>query len=138
MYKRQSTYYRELLDHVPDAKVILTTRDVDKWYASTASTIYPISQLTPSWMTRLVPRVRRMDELVQGTVWQRVFQGRFDDEAYAKQVFLDHEAEVKQHVPADRLLVFNVAEGWEPLCEFLGCEVPTHPFPHLNLSLIHI
>jgi len=34
--------------------------------------------------------------------------------------------------PQDRLLVYEVKEGWEPLCEFLGVEVPDEPFPRLN------
>jgi hypothetical protein len=32
------------------------------------------------------------------------------------------------------LLVFNVKEGWEPLCQFLGKEVPTEPFPHVKVN----
>jgi hypothetical protein len=40
--------------------------------------------------------------------------------------------EVKSTVPADRLLVWDPKEGWEPLCEFLGVGVPDEPLPHLN------
>ena len=40
---------------------------------------------------------------------------------------------MKRLVPRDRLLVFEVKDGWEPLCAFLGCEIPKNmPFPHLN------
>jgi hypothetical protein len=39
---------------------------------------------------------------------------------------------VKAKVPHDKLLVFDVHEGWKPLCDFLGKEVPDVPFPHLN------
>jgi hypothetical protein len=40
---------------------------------------------------------------------------------------------VRDALPADRLLVFDVAQGWGPLCEFLGVEPPAgEPFPHLN------
>jgi hypothetical protein len=42
--------------------------------------------------------------------------------------------EVKRTVPADRLLVWSVEEGWEPLCEFLDVPVPDTPFPRLNDS----
>ena len=35
-------------------------------------------------------------------------------------------------MPADRLLVFDVKQGWEPLCAFLGVLVPDTPFPHVN------
>jgi hypothetical protein len=35
-------------------------------------------------------------------------------------------------IPADRLLVFKVTEGWDPLCKFLGVPKPSEPFPHAN------
>lgn len=37
-----------------------------------------------------------------------------------------------QVVPADKLLVFEVSQGWGPLCNFLGKPVPPQPFPHIN------
>lgn len=46
--------------------------------------------------------------------------------------FIEHNEEVKRTVPADKLLVFEVKQGWEPLCEFLGVPVPDEPFPHVN------
>ena len=58
--------------------------------------------------------------------------GRFEERDYAIQVFEEHIAEVKRVVPPDRLLVFSVKEGWEPLCVFLGVEIPDEPFPHVN------
>ena len=39
---------------------------------------------------------------------------------------------VQATVPPERLLVFNVKQGWAPLCEFLGKEVPDEPFPFVN------
>jgi hypothetical protein len=60
------------------------------------------------------------------------FKGSLD-RADCLRVFTEHNEAVQQHVPADRLLVFRVTEGWEPLCKFLGCDVPDGiPFPHLN------
>ena len=41
-------------------------------------------------------------------------------------------AEVKGFVPPDRLLVFDVKEGWPPLCAFLKKPVPNTPFPNVN------
>ena len=41
---------------------------------------------------------------------------------------------MRQAVPADRLLEYEVKQGWEPLCDFLGVAVPAEPFPHLNDS----
>ena len=39
---------------------------------------------------------------------------------------------VKNIVPPNRLLVFEVKEGWEPLCKFLDLSVPEGPFPRVN------
>ena len=70
--------------------------------------------------------------MVQRAIWLGVFGGRFEDKEHTREVFERHIAEVKAHVPADQLLVYQVKEGWQPLCEFLGCEVPVEAFPHLN------
>ena len=70
--------------------------------------------------------------MIDALVWTGLFDGRFEDRAYATQVFADHIDEVQAHCDPDRLLVFDVAQGWTPLCEFLGVPVPDHDFPHLN------
>jgi hypothetical protein len=49
--------------------------------------------------------------------------------------FIQHNAEVKATIPPDRLLVFEVKDGWEPLCKFLGAPVPDEPFPHENAGI---
>ena len=60
------------------------------------------------------------------------FQGKFADKEFMEKVFNDHNDEVKRYVPADKLLVFDVTEGWEPLCKFLDVQVPNEPLPHTN------
>ena len=127
-----SSYYKELQAHYPDAKVILTIRDVDKWYNSTLNTIYRLANIVPKWVRILIPRVHKSHELAQGNVWNKIFEGRFEDEAYAKQVFLNHIAAVEANVSEDKLLIFEVSQGWEPLCTFLDVPVPDRPFPRLN------
>ena len=62
----------------------------------------------------------------------RIFDGRIDDPAYVMEVFERHVAEVRAAIPAARLLVFDVREGWGPLCAFLGDAVPDQPFPQVN------
>ncbi len=47
-------------------------------------------------------------------------------------VYRAHIARVRQTVPAERLLVYRVSEGWQPLARFLGAPVPRAPFPRLN------
>ena len=129
-----STYYAELLAHFPDAKVVLSVRNPDRWYKSASETIYAISKSSPLWARRFVTPLRHLHEMVEGTVWQRVFQGRFEEKAYATQVFRDYVEQVKVIVPADKLLIFEARQGWEPLCAFLGKPVPPIPFPHVNDS----
>lgn len=65
-------------------------------------------------------------------VWLKDFQGKFEDKQYAIGIFNQHIEEVKRFVPPERLLVYQVKEGWEPLCRFLGVSIPDKPFPHLN------
>ncbi len=66
---------------------------------------------------------------------QRGFDGDVEDRQHMIEAFNLWNEEVKEFVPANRLLVYEVKEGWEPLCRFLGAEVPKDkPFPHLNDS----
>ena len=60
------------------------------------------------------------------------FQGKFLDKEFMEKLFNEYNEEVKKYVPADKLLVFDVTEGWEPLCKFLHAELPGEPLPHTN------
>ena len=79
-----------------------------------------------------MPRIGQVVKLSEHNIWEGTFAGRFLDPAFARAVFVAHIEEVKRVVPPERLLVYNVAEGWAPLCEFLGVPVPDEPFPRLN------
>ncbi|GAC1568083.1 MAG: sulfotransferase family protein [Ktedonobacteraceae bacterium] len=117
-------FYRELMQAYPETKVLLTVRDPEKWYESVSSTIYPASHRDP---------LSTHAHMVNAIVWEGTFDGKFEEKEYAFTVFHRHIEEVKQRVPAEKLLVYDVKEGWEPLCAFLGVEVPTDtPFPSLN------
>jgi hypothetical protein len=60
-----------------------------------------------------------------------MFQNRLEDKAHAIAVFKNHIEEVQQIVPAERLLIFEAKQGWEPLCSFLDVPVPADkPYPH--------
>ena len=67
-------------------------------------------------------------------VVEQTFDSRLDDRAHAMAVFRAHTAEVRRTISPDRLLVYDVAEGWEPLCAFLGVAVPDTPFPYTNTT----
>jgi hypothetical protein len=128
-----SRYYRELMAHYPEAKVVLTVRDPDRWYESALTTIYRLDDVMPSWVRWLLPPARRIYEMTQAVIWQGTFNGRFTDRQQAIDIYNRHNDEVRRLVPPERLLVYQVKDGWEPLCAFLGVPVPEkRPFPRVN------
>jgi hypothetical protein len=124
--------WRELADRYPAAKVIHTIRDADRWWESTATTIYQGRTVLPHWFRGLFRPAGDYGELNERLLWQGVFGGRFEDRDHAVAVYRRHTAEVVAGLDPERLLVFEVADGWEPLCRFLGVPVPDEPFPHVN------
>jgi len=46
-----------------------------------------------------------------------------------KSYYREHNERVKKIVPKDRLLIWNVKDGWEPLCKFLNKDIPKIPIP---------
>ena len=127
-----SAYWERLYHHYPDSKVILTVRDADRWYESTFGTIYQVTSSIPGWLIRISSRVRRLLDMIFDTVWNGVFEGRFEDREHAIRVFWENTERVKRVIAPDRLLVFEAKDGWEPLCAFLDVPVPDSPYPHVN------
>ena len=127
-----SAYYAELAECFPDAKVVLSVRDPDAWYESVRETIYPITRSIPGWIAAIYPPIKTVKQFVFLTVWDGVFEGRFEEKEYALQVFRDHIEAVKRVIPQDRLLIHEAKEGWPPLCEFLGKPIPETAYPRVN------
>jgi hypothetical protein len=129
------TFYAELMEAFPDAKVLLTVRDPDAWYESALRTIYVAQAAMRAGEveggTQPPPSAAVMG-VIGGLIWDGTFEGRFDDREFAIDVFERHNEAVKAAVPADRLLVHEIGEGWEPLTRFLEVETPDGPFPRLN------
>ncbi len=121
-------YYRELMQEFPEAKVVLNVREPDRWFDS----FLTLQRTTDKFrIFRFIPKARRFLNFVDLLV-TKVF-GDPRDRARCIEVFERHNREVQEHVPPDRLLVFRVQDGWEPLCKFLDREVPQGiAFPHLN------
>ncbi|RFU41864.1 sulfotransferase family protein [Actinomadura logoneensis] len=122
-------FWRELAGHFPEAKVILGVRDPDSWYESALGTIYRAAVDTSSAASSVLTEMREMSREV---VWDGLFDGRFADREHALRVFEEHMVDVQRSLPADRLLLFQAADGWEPLCAFLEKPVPDEPFPWRN------
>ena len=125
----------------PDAKVIMTVRPFEKWYASVHSTIWTAGpQTLPEKLSMLgkmlvSDRVRKTVNCVKfpkRMIFKVHFQDRFEDKAFAEEIFNRHMADVRAYVPVDKLLEYDVRDGWGPLCSFLGVPEPSEALPHLN------
>ena len=123
-------WWRQIAAHYSDAKVLLSVRDPEAWYASMINTIYqPMKSPAPDNAPELV---RLQSEMVRKSVLGETFDNRFEDKAHAIEVFKRHNQEVRDSVDSARLLEFDVREGWAPLCRFLDVPIPDEPFPRLN------
>ena len=125
-------FYKQLINKFPEAKFILTLRDFDTWYISTANTIYKVPSILPDWFEKVVYPIRMFIVMQVNLIWVGLFKNNFSDRDSTKLVYYEHIESVKKIIPADKLLIYNVKEGWEPLCEFLDVDVPDIPFPKVN------
>ena len=135
-----SYHWRALMDLYPDAKVLLSVRDGASWAKSMNQTIWAMlygdnllghitathCDVDPKW-SLYIETMR--------TMWER--SGLANKDSTPESMAAASEAYnqgVIDAVPADRLLVWGITDGWEPLCEFLDLPVPSEPFPHINES----
>lgn len=136
-------FYEELARAYPEAKVVLTVRDPERWYESARKTIGrrwedPSRVDWPAFglLRRLVSGFARQLAAVEAVMMRRTFgKTSFGDAVTRREAigaFVGHNEEVRRRVPEGRLLVYEAKEGWGPLCEFLGVPEPDEPFPHEN------
>jgi sulfotransferase family protein len=118
-------FWRELADFYPDAKVLHSVRDPEKWFESTQATIF--SPQSPA-RNMASPEMKKFFE---STVF-REFGDKIHDREFLLAHFKRHTDEVVRTIPKERLLVYEVGSGWEPICRFLGVDVPDSPFPREN------
>jgi hypothetical protein len=114
-------YWRELVVAYPKAPVVLTWRSAESWWASMEKTILPVLRDS-----------RDPASLGLALIAAQVFSGRPFERDHAIAVYEAHVAAVKATVPAGRLLVHGLGDGWQPLCAHLGVPVPDRPYPHQN------
>ena len=120
-------YWQDLADHAPGAKIILTVRDAEEWFASTQKTIFgPI--VSPK------PGDRSPFSVLMRAIGTRFCDGAINDHDSCIAAFERHNASVRALAAPERLLVFDPAEGWEPLCRFLDVPIPATPFPMKNTT----
>lgn len=123
------TYYLELAEHYPEAKVLLTVRDPRSWFESAQNTIFSAPN-----RARMLSAEDDDTRAMAGKIMVQTFDNRIDDMEHATSVFQKHIETVKRTIPEERLLVYEPGEGWERLCAFLEVSIPDEPFPKVNTS----
>jgi len=122
-------FWREITSYYPDAKVLHSIRPEESWLNSFYKTIYPVMR---DHKDREPGPSRDRVEMAHEIVLEQVFDGRAEDRDYALNVYRAHNQAVVSTISPDRLLVYDVSQGWEPLCSFLGVPVSDTPLPHVN------
>lgn len=123
-------YWRQLADAFPNAKVVLTLRDPERWHESVMNTIYP--SLFEGREKYSDPHQQMVSQMAYDSVFMGLFKGKLADKQYAISVYREHVEKVRREIPKVRLLEHHADEGWAPLCSFLNREVPDLPFPQGN------
>lgn len=127
-------FSEELLAAYPEARVILTTRDPQTWLASMESSYYNIL----SWrgwpfLRWLHPGIPIFSDVLH-LILEDWTSGEWNNRSALLAGAEAHNANIREIVPAEKLLEFRVQEGWEPLCKFLNVEIPDEPFPRENIG----
>jgi hypothetical protein len=123
-------FYAELAERYPEAKVILSRRDPERWYESMSETILKSMAMMGFAAGEPVPADHPMR--FGGVIIAQKMFGHDYGKANVIAAFERHVETVRRTIAPERLLEFEAAEGWEPLCAFLGVPVPDAPFPRTN------
>lgn len=126
-----AAFWRELSDHFANAKVLLSVRPAEAWVKSIHATIYASLM---RWADDPEGRARNRREMAYDLIMRQTFDGKLGDAGHARSVYEAHIAEVQRTIAPERLLTYDVAEGWDPLCAFLDVPVPDEPFPFTNTT----
>jgi len=122
-------YWRDLADVYPKSKILLSVRSADRWWESFSGTIKKILEIRNTIPDEYP---RSVIDMAYKIIAEQTFGGAMNDKAVVLSEYQKRIDDVKQAIPADRLLIFDVTEGWAPLCEFLNLPIPDGDFPRSN------
>ncbi|CZT15716.1 uncharacterized protein RCC_01550 [Ramularia collo-cygni] len=128
-------FAEELMEFYPDAKVVLVERDIDSWFKSWCG--FLDNALSPGLPTLAESDPEMGGRIVGlGNACVKIQCGDTLDleeaKARSKEVYRKHYALVRSLAEEGRILEYRLGDGWKPLCDFLGKEVPDVPFPRVN------
>ena len=142
--------YQDILREYPNAKVILTVRDTPEKFVKSWKTLFDTMVLTEKKFSWTYPSFFGYMTLFANLKKIRYFMGtthlglnpgdlthgwREKGDEWLAEQYVRHNEHIKATVKPENLLVFNVKEGWGPLCKFLGKEAPPdEPFPNVQVN----
>ena len=129
-------FWEEILEAFPDCKVILSERDEDSWLQSWENQVkmFQSNRFQIILRDKLSQTGRKFNVITNSCVEASLGSTNPKSTCVFRKRYRMHNHRVKSIVPPEKLLVFNVKQGWKPLCDFLGCEIPTSAFPHENVK----
>ena len=120
--------YRELLEQFPEAKCLLNIHDLESWFDSVSQAMETLRLVRSA---RVFPRFRHLNETFD--YLQDRFDGPPDKEKWIA-AYQAHVESVKQTVPSERLVIYRIEEGWEPICKLLNLPIPDETFPRVTFE----
>ena len=134
-------FYEKFMDWNPEAKIILSVRDSPEEFAKSVVEAFFPERKEP-WLQRKFWEMIRSLGSSKHFYWIIEYNKKFHgmdmthpDLDSLSLMYTDWMEKIMNTVPPERLLVYNVKEGWDPLCKFLGMDIPNHPFPRKNNRL---
>ena len=128
-------FWEELVEAYPDAKVVIVERTEDQWARSFEELVdgalnpvatYVLRYTDPAWLGRINVLAQAWIEAFLGT--SNLAKGKKN----MRSAYRAHYATIRAKVPREKILEYKLGSGWDPLCKFLGKDVPDVPFPHRN------
>ena len=129
-------FWEEILEAFPDCKVILSERDKYSWLQSWVNQMkmYESNRFQTILRAMLSQTAKKFLVIVYSCVQASLGSMNPKSTCVFRKRYRMHNYRVKSIVLPEKLLVYNVKQGWKPLCDFLGCEVPKSAFPHENIK----
>ena len=128
-------FWEEILEAYPDSKVILSKREEDSWLKSLVNQLQVFEAvISRRFLAVLSPTSRKQIFILHSHLTAILGSADPKSASVLRTRYRMQNHRVKSLVPPEKLLVYNVKQGWKPLCDFLGCEVPTVAFPHENVK----
>ena len=126
------SYYKELYEMFPGSKVLLTYRDPEEWYDSISSTIFQIdwANWNPEQSNNIL--IKRVGSHNEKLINVQTFGNLLSDKDFCIRIYTKHIKDVKDNIPENDILFFDLTKGWKPLCNFLKAKTPKFAFPYEN------